>query len=319
MADTNNIHASELNNALAGANLTEQHQNGFLQAHACIKAAGNTVLASSDGVTADLTDNVAVIADVVSASGSVAHTWVVYQMTAGYFLTLESNDGDATPREVDFFGADAAGYTLTGLLITDRPVPVTAANEWNRVNIDLIPTAVPATNMTVHYNTVDTGEFWFIISIDGTQFAETMIYQPIFAQPDDPTYPYAFYYQNNAGGAALVTQINSNGNWRTHYINNVDVPSVVMSSPAEDMSTWTSGNANSTGEPVKAPMMFLTNTSGANRAFGSTDDIRIGGNLQPSQALETPDADTFRLVTIQSLWMMVEAADLNPTGDPLDL
>lgn len=319
MADSVNAHTSVLNVTLAGANLTENFQNLILLIHTWIKAMGGIVQASSNGVVADLNDNVAVIADVVSASGVAAHTWIVYLMPSGWYLTLECNDGDATPREADHFGADTAGYDLTGLVTTAPPTAINPGNEWNRVNVDHIPTAVPATPMTVHRSVDSAGKGWFCCSIDGTTDGEFGIKHEIFPLPDNPTLPYAWYVDFNATGAFSVTRVTTSSNWRSHHINGVDLPSLAITSPATMMSTWTAGEADSTSEPVKTPMMVNSNTAGSNRAYGSAEDFRLGAINTPSNTVEDADPDLQRFVTIDNSWLMVESSQLPAGPSPLQL
>lgn len=317
MAASANTHTSTLNVALAGADLDENFQNMFLLMHQFLKDMGSVVLASSDGVTADLTDNVSVIADVVSAAGSVAHTWVVYQMTTGWFLLVECNDALATPRSCDHFGADGGGYDLTGLVVTDPPAAITPANQWNRININHIPTAVPATPMTVHSSVASNGQGWFCVSEDGTADGEFGLMHLVFPTPDSPNFPYAYFVDDLV--AFAITDLVTASNWRGHHVNGVDYANVTVTSPASLMNVRTSGVADTTSEPVKSPAMFHSNNTSVTRDFGTAVDIKFGASQMPSNIVEDADPDPQRFVTINNAWLMVESAALPGGPSPLDL
>ena len=314
MAQTARTHVSDLNTALPGADLTENHQNAFLLLHQLIKDVGGVVVASSDSVTADLTDNISVIGDVVSDTGTNPHSWVVYDMTAigGYFLGLECHDGTAVPADLDYFGADVSGYDVSTPVVTALPTPVTAANEWSRTSTPLIPTTTPATPMTYHSNRTETGSWWFGVSIDGTGECETLIIQEVFQLPDHASYPYAFYMDSGLGAAAgsAVASLTVTSNWRGHYINGPDLTALIVTSAATAMSNLTSGLLHSTTQPVIVPWVFHSNITAATRSYGAPDDLRLAAAATPSNVVEDTDTDTYRRVTMQNLWLMVDAAEL---------
>lgn len=311
MVASNRIHTTVLNVALAGADLTENWQNAVLLLHQHLKDAGFTVQASSNSVTADGNDNIATIADLVSDSPGSAHSWIHYRAptAAGVWdLILDCNDGAATPQEVDWFGATS--YNSDGTT-TNRPTAV--ANEWSRANIDLIPTVVPATPMKVHRGRCNDGEFWFGISINGSQDCESGIWMPIFVNGDlgvsDP-YPYAWYNQVSASGAFSMGFVTNATNWRTHHNDNSDVSSVVVETLAASLSSLTNGLLNSNGKAPGLPIDFATNSATQARVLGRSQDIKAApANIQQG-LVEDGDTDSIRRVSIDDLWFVVQSAQL---------
>ena len=321
MAATARTHGSLLNTALPGADLTENYQNAVLLVHTLIKLAGGVVQASSDGVTADANDNISVIADIISDSGTNDHSWCVYLMPAGYYLCWEAHDGASPPRHLDFFGADAGGYDLTSPVITAKPTATTAANEWSYTSIDLVPTATPATPMTYHQNYTETGEFWLGISVDGTGYCETLIWQPVYSNPDNANFPYAFYFASGptTSSGAYLSPLTSGSNYRGHAPSGVDYSSLSPISAASAMSNFPSGISHGNSQPPIVPLTLNSNNSGATRIYGTPDDIRVGPAAMSSNIVEDGDTDTYRRVTMGNLWVMVLASQLNAGPNFLDL
>ncbi len=313
MVASNRSAVSSLNTTLAGANLTENWQNAVLALHVFLKAAGYTVVQSSDSVTADTNDNVASIADIVSDSASNIHTWILYQAPAAVgplFLILDCNDPDATPREIDWFGSPTTGYNVDGTT-ADRPTPVVAANEWSRINIDLIPTAVPATPMRIHNTRYSDGELWWGISINGTNDFETGLWIPTFVNGEASAYQYAFYYVFAAAGAfSLSGGLGSATNWRSHHSDNTDHANADIVTLAELMSNWANGQSNASGAvPVNA-IDFAHNSATQGRFMGRSQDVRAAPANTLAGGVEDGDGDAIRRLVVDDAWLVVQSSEI---------
>lgn len=311
MVASNRTVVSSLNVAIPGVTLTENLQHAALLVHTTLKAAGWTVITSSNGVVANASDNIATIADVVSAAPGVAHSWVRYQAPAAlgnWQLVMDCNDPDATKREVDFFGAPS--YNTNGT-ITNRPTPVVGGNEWSRINIDLIPSGTFVA-MSSHVIRFSDGEVFIGLSVNGTGFMETILWIPALKGGDDPlgVYPYAFYYNHNASGASQTSQITSTTNWRTNHTDGSAITSIGIETPANSMSLWTSALSTASNRPAICPVDFVQSAAATARYVGRSEDIRFGGNLLPVNTVEDGDLDAIRRVGIRGMWLVVQSAQL---------
>ncbi len=313
MVASNRTHLSAFNAALAGADLAENYQNAFIFVHTQLKLAGFTVEFSSDGVTADATDNVAVIADVVSAAPGNPHTWVQYDppaISGDWKLILDSNDAAAPARELEYFATSSSGYNADGTT-SDRPTPITAAHEWSRINIDLIPTAV-LQPMSLHVTRASDGEIVLGISINGTGFCETGIWFALPKDGDDPTnaYDYAWYAESDAAGAFVNTAIATAASWRTHHPDNNDVTSMDVETPALAMSSWASGQSNASGDVPVCPIDMITNSATLGRVVGRSEDHRMAPANVTQSIVEDGDTDVQRRVIWDDLWVVVQSSAL---------
>lgn len=311
-------YTSVLNTALAGANLTENFQNMFLLLHAFHKAIpGVSVVASSDGVTADASDNISVIADVVSASAG-ARTWVVYSMPGGWYKCLECNDNASPPRDVSHYGADANGYVLGSPVTTAKPTATNVSNEWSHINVIHIPDT-SFNPFTVHYTTASNGSGWFCVSKNGTAVGELALMIPRTPGADTATLDYAHYLYYSASGAFDAANVTSDNNWRGHHTNNSRNHTLAITSPAGTMALVTGGLIHSTSEPVKCPVMVHVNSASQSRVYGTIPDLRLGGSQMGSNLIEADDEALQRYITIDSTWLMAQASQIPAGPSPLTL
>ncbi len=316
MVASNRTHVSTFNNAMAGASLSINWQNAVLFVHQQLKLAGFTVDFSSNGVTADATDNISTVADIVSAAATNPHTWVQYDPPAimgDWKLILDCNDPDATPREVDWFATSSSGYNADGD-INDRPTPVTSTHEWNRINVDLVPSAI-FQPMSMHATRASDGEILIGLSVDGSLAVGTAIWIVAPKNGDDPTnaYDYGFYFSFFATGALQITQLQSNLNWRGHAPDNNDRNTLDLETPAIAMGTFTLGVSNASGDIPVCPIDWIHSSGTISGISGRSEDHRMAPATVPQSIVEDGDTDAQRRLMWDNLWVVVQSSALPMT------
>lgn len=311
MVATNRTHVSSLNNNVAGVSLAQQWEYCALALHNAMKAAGFTVLASSDSVTADASDNLLLFSDFVSATPGNPHSWVHYQAPAamGNIQTIiDCTDG--AWRELDFIGALV--YNSNGT-INNRPTATVIAQEWAITNLDFVPQTVYALDsMSYHYTYTSDGELVFGISINGSGACHTALWWAVLEDGDDATYPYTFYTAINVtnGGFSHV-YMQSASSWRTHHADGQQVPNVQLTSPTTAMTSWPLGqSAVSSKVPVCPIDMVVPSSSILGRYVGRSQDHRVAAPFAPTAIVEDGDTDTYRRVLWDNFWVVVEASEL---------
>ena len=81
-----------------------------------------TVVSSSDGTTADLTDNWTAYTDLVFNTG--AHAWIVLaNSSTGAELCIDCNVAFSSSQNASIRFSPGGGYATTGLVTTSRPTP----------------------------------------------------------------------------------------------------------------------------------------------------------------------------------------------------
>lgn len=308
MVATNRTHVSVFNIAVAGASAAEQFQNIGLALHIELKAAGFVVQASSDSVTADATDRISVIADIVSNSAGNAHTWIHYlapTVMGSWELVLDFVDTASPPRKISWFGAPS--YNSDGA-ITTRPT-VAVGSEWSQVNTDFMPSGAFQA-MSIHRTRASDGEVVFGVSINGTNVCETGLWIAAPKGGDDPgdIYPYAFFLANSGSGA--FTQVYTASQWHTHGVDNSSSPSVEAESIASVMNLWVDGESQASGNPFVCPLDFIVGPAANGRYVGRSEDHRMAPALISQAELEDGDTDTFRRVVWDNVWFVVQASAL---------
>lgn len=290
------------------ADAEDQYRRTLLELHIWLKLAGWTVVFSSGnnngaGFAADANDNITVLADVVFGTNTVEqHSYAVYQSPAGgepfgvnggtSFIMWDANVSSAstTPQLVNFFSICAPdSYVLAGAPLTTRPVATLLAREDTR-SINFRPAAgfVP---QHVHRWRNNRGELIFIVSTDGTGFAESALW---LTSPDNTEGLNAFaLYAANAGGGALIpVQFTSASNWNSHWIDGTiqnSHPGFVSASSF--MTAWTAGQSDAATNPASAPIDFCVNSGINGRYFGRVVDMRATGPLLPPGTLDDSDTD----------------------------
>lgn len=113
------------------ATVAEQYALAFLAFHESLKAAGYTVVWSSNGTVADATDNVATTADVVQGDNtSSPRTWILYAPPVGLpdagswqlLVEPETVTGVSKNQGVDTY-ADILGFDTSGASVSSTPTP----------------------------------------------------------------------------------------------------------------------------------------------------------------------------------------------------
>lgn len=113
------------------ATVEEQYALAFLALHESLKAAGYTVVWSSNGTVADASDNVATTADVVQGDNtSSPRTWILYDPPAGMpdagswqlLVEPETIAGVSKNQGVDTY-ADILGFDTATASVSSTPSP----------------------------------------------------------------------------------------------------------------------------------------------------------------------------------------------------
>jgi len=97
-----------------------------------VSSCGAVVVSSSDGTTADASDNWSVYTDLVFNTSGSAHSWIVLQFDSihsGYQICIDCNETAVTTEQCTALMSGAAGFT--GGTTTNRP---TATDEITLIN-----------------------------------------------------------------------------------------------------------------------------------------------------------------------------------------
>lgn len=313
MTTTAVIWNSNLNVIVAGADADEQFQNIILELHTWFKAAGWTVLGSSDSVTADTSDNISVIGDIVSDTAGNAHTWIAYRSPSGFLgvgenieVVIDCVNVSSPTISIDIFASSGALSVFTNELL--RP---TGPDEWGRVAVNMNPLS-SFVGKKMHMGRSADGEFWFGSSLDsGVAIMEEAMWFTKTVGGDSSEFQYAFYALIGTGAAFNQGNLAASSRWHTHNPGDgAPVVAVNWRSPAQDWSNWTNGLANLSNEAGVASMDLSVNNGTQGRYVGRVRDIKVlPAQLTPGE-VEDGDTDTVRRVAVDGLWFLVEASQL---------
>lgn len=304
---------SNLNVVVAGTDVDSQFQNIILELHTWFKAAGWTVLGSSNGVIANTSDNISVAADIVTAIAGVAHTWIAYRSPTAFAgaeqieVVVDCKVASSPDIAIDM---SASSGSLTGFTsILNRP---TGPNEWIRDGIVINPTSTFVTKK-MHMARSSDGEFWFGTSDDGTLIMERVFWFTNLTGGDQSAYPYAFFAisQGVSAGSFRHSDLNVSGNWKTHNPGDgAAVNAIEWSSHAQEWSLWVDGRANISNAAGIAPMELSVNNGTQGRFVGSVQDIKAASSSIPSGEVEDGDPDAVRRVAVDDAWLIVKSSQL---------
>jgi hypothetical protein len=261
----------------AGGDQAVQYRELFLTTHSLIKAAGWTVLRSSDGTTADATDNVSVVGDVVfGTAGSQTLTWVVYRSPVGWLdasavvhmlFSAENANSDTTPQAMRrYFSAGE----FTGGTTTVLPTSASAT------------TTHPAGTNYVPWTTAQTGYMFtqrssrgdFRVGVKQAGNASFGFLEIIQANTDASgggTSGNRFMFYAEQG--PTITNLAAGNSWRGITADGSAVATTECGSVFSTISSWAAG-LDSEGELITAPFeVFHDMTLGRGRWLGTLADV----------------------------------------------
>lgn len=280
---------------------------------------GWTVIASSNGVVANLNDNWNSSADIVFASAG-ARSWIVMRSPVGWLpgtdqveLCMECNNSspDATPQQMQSFFAANPFFDVTTPVTTARP---TSGNETaaNSSGDDVIPwTGVLTGRWTSWYSS--RGDVVFGVKPQGV--LQWRHFQVLTANTDvngggTGSYRFGFFSRSSSStGVLTASDINNGNNWR-----GIAPDSVSTDSPQGESTVyggaavWASG-LDVGGVTVSSPIDLYSNSPSRGRSLGTVVDFYAGPQNLPNGELD--DAETLQVLRRQffdSTWLYVPTA-----------
>lgn len=316
----------DLNYSIVGANANAQFQDSILRLkqgligqnttdiNSVATALGAwTVVGSSNGTVANTSDNWATSADIVSASGAVAHSWIVIQspdmgMLGGrIWLIIDCNDGAGTVQDFELIMCSDQP-DLTTPVTTARP---TATNEVAMGEQVWQLSAFAAKSF--HFWRTTIGEFIAVMSTDGTLIPESGI---VFWRCDNGEagvqYPFFCYREHLTSGLGAFTASNlaTSGNIDGFWQDKTPLTAVMnMNGPGgpggNTTSNWTNGRSNINNGVPDFPLAMTWNSATEAAIPGYIPDIRLSASSVPNNETNNADTDAIVRTTVGQLLLPV--------------
>lgn len=311
---------------LGPANQGEQYSNSvlnfkrFLVGQQPVDLTGAwTVDRSCDSVTApDATDQWTDASKVVfGVDGSQPLSWIVLKAPSGLqgvndvwlLIVADNTNADANPDKVDMYVSNAA---YTGGSTTARPTTTGTENTLVS-NIWLKPTFAPH---TTHGLRNETGEFWFVVSEDGTLLAEMGIGCVRPENGEATAYPAALYRSHSIAGGLTLNALEAVANWEGWWTSGatslvgLKVASVVREA---SVNLWTNGLSDISSAAPDGFIDLLNNQTNFCLYVGRIVDIRACPSNVVGGSEQSGDTDPIVRFCIGGLWVPL------PTGTALIL
>lgn len=308
MVVTRKTWASSLNNAFSSTNVDVQYQEilyGMLQAF----LSGNwTVEASSNGTTADTGNQISSASDIIVAADGVAHTWFSLVPPTG-----KGNPTGGVQFRVLFDCVDASApltsvsiYLATGsydpAYVTTSKPSITGTED-TAISIAIIPWTAAAGRYSVWYTT--DGDIYLGGKLDADD-----AFRSFFTINDDPysalgNWTMRIFAATNATDAVTLTALGGSSSWRnlTQAGASNSVARCAGRSTNTDLSTWTSGEEDSTGFVRTEPIATTTNHSTFSRDLGFLVDVVSVPPQTPFNLTDVNDSAAMRLLGIGDIML----------------
>jgi hypothetical protein len=311
------------------ATVEEQYALAFIALHESLKAAGYTVVFSSNGVTADATDNVVTTADVVQGDNtSSARTWILYDPPAGMpdagswqlLVEPETVVGVSKNQGVDSY-ADVLGFDTAAATVSSTPTPNGPDTALSiQVDFELRPWSGVEEWQGMWWHAVwsDEGDFFF--------FTREAYYVPVDPFPQGI---FAIRTDTAARAGTPAGNLQMLMEWSSASSSPVLSPSPDSTACDEDaLGNYTSGVsiggyttlAQSSpdveqGQRVVHFPVYLSSSQGTDRRwFGVWTDVRQCNPNYPFGIVEADDADPVRYAHVIKGLMIPWPADAFPVG-----
>lgn len=297
-----------------------QFQESFFSLKTLLLAAGWGVRSSSNGTTADTSDNLVSVADIVTGLAGFG-AWIVFRSPVGWIPGAEQIDltfyvdDNAAPFQKAPFRFCPSGYNTDG---TTSSLPTPIASETAVVatpNFNIIPWTVKTTGRWNGWYT-SRGDIMFGVKQLGRRFFQNFMFLSGNVDGDGEGKGLQRWVYGASSSSAfsdvLTNPYTSSINWRGSRTDKVVTGPIILTTDGQTVGAWSDGYDYKGETKILEAHHFITVAShGRHLGEFMGGDVGVAISLTPFGTLhDLEDAQTFRRVCISGFWVYFPAADL---------
>jgi hypothetical protein len=304
----------DVNNVIgAGLTQVQQYQELFFALHSAFVAAGYTVVASSDGVSASAGDNIGSSGDVVVGSSAAARTWALYEFGAlqhkGQILIEAEDTATTTPQDIRYTFS-SLDFDISSISASAAPVEPSLATYFQTDSVILRDWTTPVDGVW-HSIVSDRGDVIFFAKRQSQAFNEFEFWlrvdDPVEAgvgTGEDHLCVFRIHNPSNFAGSGLGagSSISSDCGAYMNLSDEIAIriavggPGGWASSSGPNNTAWANG-LDFAGRLLVFDLEFYSSTSPF-RWMGKWVDIKAVSNNTPGGTVEDGDGEPLRYAVV---------------------